>query len=55
MKTRTCSKCGAESTLKSVKCYNCGAELTFGGKAGQFVVGLVILFVAFQFFFGEVK
>jgi len=57
MKTRTCSKCGAESTLRSKKCYNCGAPLTIIGKVDIFLaqVGVVafICFLAYQYFFAN--
>jgi len=56
MKTRTCTKCGAESTLKSTKCYNCGAHITATGKAGEFIGGVIVLLVlgifAFKALFG---
>ena len=57
MKTRKCTKCGAESTLKSTKCYNCGAPITVGGKLEQLIATVVILgvigYIAFNYFFGS--
>lgn len=55
MKTRTCSKCGSENTLRSKKCFNCGAPLTAGGKLNEIVGGVitlvVIVLVAYNVFF----
>jgi len=51
MKVRTCSKCGADSTLRSEKCYNCGAPLTVTGKIGKFIGGVIVLGVIAALFF----
>lgn len=56
MRTKVCSKCGAETTLKSKECFNCGAALTISEKINRGVnfiktlVGVTVLIVVFGYF-----
>ena len=56
MKVKTCTKCGGNNTMKSKKCFNCGAPLTVGGKldvlVAQIGVAAFIGFLAYKYFIG---